>query len=92
MSRARLAARVVWARPRRRVGLGTVLVLATAALVVIASGVPAASRAARPVLTRAADQQAINAEVNSLLGQMTVAEKFGQLEMAGPGRAERHPR
>ena len=31
-----------------------------------------------------AQQQQINAKVNSLLGQMTVAEKFGQLEMAGP--------
>ena len=84
MSRARSAAHGVWARPRRRVGVGTMLLLFTAALVVIASGGTAASRAGRPVVTRAADQQTINAEVNSLLGRMTVAEKFGQLEMAGP--------
>ncbi len=32
----------------------------------------------------AAQQQQINAKVNSLLGKMTIAEKFGQLEMAGP--------
>ena len=28
----------------------------------------------------------INANVNRLLGKMTVAEKFGQLEMAGPSK------
>jgi beta-glucosidase len=32
-------------------------------------------------------QQAINAKVNRLLGELTVAEKFGQLEMAGPSTA-----
>ena len=30
----------------------------------------------------------INANVNRLLGQMTVAEKFGQLEMAGPSKPD----
>jgi beta-glucosidase len=32
----------------------------------------------------AAQQQSINAKVNGLLARMTVPEKFGQLEMAGP--------
>ena len=31
-----------------------------------------------------AQQQSINAKVSALLGKMTVAEKFGQLTMAGP--------
>ncbi len=77
-------ARVVWARPGRRIACGTALAVPIAALVVIASGAPTASQAASPVLARAADQQTINAEVNSLIGRMTVAEKFGQLEMAAP--------
>ncbi len=77
-------ARVVWARPGRRIGFGTALAVLIAAVVITASGAPTASQAARPVLARAADQQTINAEVNSLIGRMTVAEKFGQLEMAGP--------
>jgi beta-glucosidase len=35
--------------------------------------------------TTAPNQAQINANVNRLLGEMTVNEKFGQLEMAGPG-------
>ena len=33
----------------------------------------------------------INTQVNSLIGKMTLAEKFGQLEMAGPSGANGTP-
>jgi beta-glucosidase len=48
--------------------------------------VPGQAQAAggRALVAHAADQNAINGKVNTLLRQMTVAEKFGQLEMAGP--------
>ena len=34
----------------------------------------------------------IDTQVNALIGKMTLAEKFGQLEMSGPERRQRHAR
>jgi beta-glucosidase len=80
-------AHVIWAKPRRRfgfcAGLAAVFIVVVALL---ASGPiapsPAVSAASASALTP--NQQSIRAKVNALLGRMTVAEKFGQLEMAGP--------
>ena len=80
-------AHVVRAKPRRRfrfsVALAAVFIVTVALL---ASGPTTPSSAARTIRASAltANQQSINAKVNALLGRMTVAEKFGQLEMAGP--------
>ncbi len=82
-------ARVVGEAPKRRLGVGTSLALLVAVAVMFASGVFTSAPAARTIHHSAGtaftpDQQAINARVGSLLRRMTVAEKFGQLEMAGP--------
>ena len=86
-------AHVVWAKPRRRFGFGAGLeAVFIVAVALLASGSTTTSSAARTIRASAltANQQAINAKVNALLGRMTVAEKFGQLEMAGPdGRTAR---
>ena len=80
-------AHVVRAKPRRHfrfsVALAAVFIVTVALL---ASGPTTPSSAARTIRSSAltANQQSINAKVNALLGRMTVAEKFGQLEMAGP--------
>ena len=80
-------AHVVWAKPGRRfgfsAGLAAVFIVAVALL---ASGSTTPSSAAHTIRASAltANQQSINSKVNALLGRMTVAEKFGQLEMAGP--------
>ena len=80
-------AHVVWTKPRRRfgfrAGLAAVFIVAVALL---ATGTATPSSAARTIRASAltASQQSISAKVNALLGRMTVAEKFGQLEMAGP--------
>jgi beta-glucosidase len=88
---AERVARVVGEAPRRRIGFGTGLVVLVALAVMLASGVFASAPAARSShgstghATQAPpNQQQINAQVSSLIGKMTVAEKFGQLEMAGP--------
>ena len=88
-------ARVVREEPRRSLGflIGVAaLVAATVVLVIGVSGTPGA--AAKGQSSRRADartatlsQAQIGANVNRLLGEMTVAEKFGQLEMAGPSTA-----
>jgi beta-glucosidase len=80
-------AHVVLAKPRRRFGFGAGLAavfIVTVAL--LASGSTTPSSAAHTIRASAltASQQSISAKVNALLGRMTVAEKFGQLEMAGP--------
>jgi beta-glucosidase len=80
-------AHAVWAKPRRRFGFGAGLAavfIVTVAL--LASGSTTPSSAAHTIRASAltANQQSISAKVNALLGRMTVAEKFGQLEMAGP--------
>jgi beta-glucosidase len=88
---AERVARVVGEAPRRRIGLGTSLAVLVALAVMLASGVFASAPAARSTHRSTAhataappNPQQINAEVSSLIRRMTVAEKFGQLEMAGP--------
>src|ERR1019366_4122498 len=90
---------VVCAKPRRRVGFGAGLAVFIVAVVLLASWLSAAAPAARTVRhnTRVSSRakthqssaqqssaQQINADVTRLISKMTVAEKFGQLEMAGP--------
>jgi beta-glucosidase len=79
-------AHVIWAKPRRRVGFGVGLAAFVAAVALLASGLSTASPAASTnrASAVAADQQAIAGKVDSLISRMTVAEKFGQLEMAVP--------
>ncbi len=91
-------AHVVWARPRRRIGFGAGLAVFIVAVVLLASWPTAAAPAARRVRhntlvsrqqskqrsTPQLTEQQINSKVDSLISKMTVAEKFGQLEMAGP--------
>ena len=86
-------AAAVWVKPRRRFGFGACLVAVGLAVALLVSGMSASSNAATHVTwahrtgksaATPAQQQAINAKVNTLLGQMSVAQKFGQLEMAGP--------
>ena len=83
----RIAA-AVWEKPRRRFGFGAVLAALGLAVVLLVSGMSgssnAASTSARQHAASAGQQQSINAKVNALLKRMTVAEKFGQLEQAGP--------
>jgi beta-glucosidase len=91
---AERVARVVGESPRRRIGLGTILGAVIAAAVLLAAGVFASAppaNASSPATHRTAkasssqpNQQQINANVNALIKKMTVAEKFGQLEMSGP--------
>jgi beta-glucosidase len=82
-------------KPRRSFGFGAVLAAFGLAVALLVSGMSGSSNAAstsrhaRPQVrqhaaTSAPQQQVINAKVNALLGQLTVAQKFGQLEMAGP--------
>ena len=84
---AERVARVVGEGTRRRIGFGTFAAVLIAAAVLLAAGAFASAPSARTFSARARDrgqQQSINAQVNSLISRMTVAEKFGQLEMAGP--------
>jgi beta-glucosidase len=88
--------RAVGEDPRRRFGVGTIAVALIAAAVLLAAGVftsaPSArtfSRTAHAAASRSSGTQqpnlsAISANVNSLMNRLTVAEKFGQLTMAGP--------
>jgi beta-glucosidase len=83
-------ATAVWVKPRRRFAFCSgvaAFVVAVVALVFVMSGASSAAPAKRRT-HRAGNggpnQAQINANVNRLLGEMTVAEKFGQLEMAGP--------
>ncbi len=88
---AHRVARAVGKGPRRRIGFGSA-VAALVAAAVLATGVFTSAPSAKVDHTtqaqthgHATPQQAgINAQVNSLLRRMTVAEKFGQLEMSGP--------
>jgi beta-glucosidase len=87
-------AEAVWVKPRRRFGFGAVLAAFGLAVALLVSGMSGSSNAAsttrhaqrvrRHDAASPQQQQAINAKVNRLLGELTVAEKFGQLEMAGP--------
>jgi beta-glucosidase len=73
---------VVWAKPRRRIGFGAGLAVFIVAVVLLASWLSATAPAARTVVQLSPQQ--INAKVDSLISEMRVGEKFGQLEMAGP--------
>ena len=85
-------AEVVRDKPKRGVGVAVALAAVIAAIVLLASGASGASGAAAKAqrvhhtgrTTASLSSAQINADVNSLLSEMTVAEKFGQLEMAGP--------
>ncbi len=90
-------ATAVWSKPRRRFAFcsGVVLFLiAVVALVGVMSGASSAAPGNRHAAARAhrsphagasgMSPAQINANVNGLIGKMTVAEKFGQLTMAGP--------
>jgi beta-glucosidase len=83
----------VWAKPRRRIGFGAGLAIAIAAAVLIAGGLSSVSHAARDTgnAVSAQRQAQINADVDALIKKMTVAEKFGQLEMSGPTGANGAP-
>jgi beta-glucosidase len=84
----RIAA-AVWVKPRRRFAfcsaVAACLVLAVA-LVAAMSGASSAAPAKRRVHAASAGPcpAPTNARVNQLLAEMSPAEKFGQLEMAGP--------
>src|SRR5580692_60632 len=78
---------VAWAKPRRRFGFGAGLAavfIVTVALLTSGSTTPSSAARTNRTSALTASQQSISAKVNALLGRMTVAEKFGQLEMAGP--------
>jgi beta-glucosidase len=83
---------VVGGKPQRRVGLGAAGAAMIAALVLLIAGIFTAAPSAKTdhatqVRSRSSltpQQQAASNVVNGLLSKMTVAEKFGQLEMSGP--------
>lgn len=72
---------------RRRPWLGTLTSVAVVALVAPLAASAPSSAPQRP-LTR---EQRIDHQVNALLARMTLAEKFGQLEMAGPDGVDGAP-
>jgi beta-glucosidase len=83
--------------PRRGIGFVVVLVALIAAIAVLVSGGLSSASGAAPRTARthtsgphaaAMSPAQIDANVNRLIGQMTTAEKFGQLEMAGPGQPD----
>ena len=76
----------VWAKPRRRIWLPVGVAAFIAVVVLLASGLSTSSRAARPsrAALSAAQAQSISSKVSALISKMTVAEKVGQLTMAGP--------
>ncbi len=90
---AKRVERVVGRRPRRRAGLGSLVAALVAAGAVFVAGVFTAAPSAKTDHTAQShsqsgltpQEQAASNFVNGLLRKMTVAEKFGQLEMAGPG-------
>jgi beta-glucosidase len=75
---------------RGRIGLGTCVALLVTAAVMLVTGVFAAAPSAKTDHTTQTlqhltpQQQGASNFVNGLLRRMTVAEKFGQLEMSGP--------
>ena len=93
---AERVARVVEDRPRRRIGLGTGLTILICLGVLLAAGVFTPSPQARTLPRRARThhragrdaslptQSQANAYATSELSKLTVAQKFGQLTMAGP--------
>ena len=85
--------RVVWAKPRRRIGFGFALAGLFVAAVLLTGVLSTGSPSAQTVGPNGPDPklQAIAGKVNALLGKMTVAEKLGQLEQAGPDGANGTP-
>jgi beta-glucosidase len=83
---------VVGGKPQRRIGFGTAGAAMIAALVLLIAGVfTAAPSAKTDHATRARSRSSLTPQqqgaanfVDGLLSKMTVAEKFGQLEMSGP--------
>ena len=83
---------VVREEPKRGLGFAVGLAALIAAIVLFVSGLSGTSGAAAKGGrvdragggTTSLSRAQINANVDRLLGRMTVAEKFGQLEMAGP--------
>ena len=86
-------ARVVWEEPRRRIGFGAGLAAAIVAAVLLTGVLSTSSTSARSLRAtgQSAKMSAINGKVNALIAKMTVSEKFGQLEMAGPDGANGTP-
>jgi beta-glucosidase len=67
-------------------------ILAPAAAALLVGGVAAASTGLAHYISPAQSRmQSINAKVDALVGKMTLAEKFGQLTMAGPDGANGTP-
>jgi beta-glucosidase len=92
---AKRVGRVAGTRPRRRVGLGALVTVLIAVGALAVAGVFTAAPSAKtdhnaqqsqPPLTPT--QQAASNFANRLLSRMTVDEKFGQLEMAGPSQSD----
>ena len=78
-------ARSVMGKPRRSFGLAAGLAAFAVVFAVMASGPSTPSQAARTIRAGTfSGAAAISAKVDALIGRMTVAEKFGQLEMSGP--------
>jgi beta-glucosidase len=80
-----------WRRARNARGTLAIIgpaIAVTAALAVPAAGTATGLHTARPAQSAAGSAaqrlQQISGQVDSLLGEMTLAEKFGQLEMSGP--------
>ena len=93
-------ARVAGDRPGRRIGIGTGIAVLAVAAALLAVGVFGSAPSAHsvpgqeqkaPRTAQPGNQASINAKVNSLINRMTVAEKFGQLEMSGPQGANGTP-
>jgi beta-glucosidase len=89
---AQRVGRVVGQGPRRRIGFGMAGAALIAVLVLFIAGVFAAAPSAktdhqtqpRSHTRLTPQQQGASNYVSSLMRRMTVAEKFGQLEMSGP--------
>jgi beta-glucosidase len=75
------------ANRRRALAIATPLAVATLLVSVPAAGAVAGSASAASTHRPTAQQErlaSISAKVNGLIAKMTLAEKFGQLEMSGP--------
>src|SRR5450631_1398461 len=77
-------------RHKSFLGLGLFVPLALVAALVPAA-IGSASAAAPRSVTASSSPPGVDQKVNALLGQMTLEEKFGQLEMAGPDGANGTP-
>ena len=78
-------------RPRRRWAFAAAAPLAAAALVVSVPAAGASPRTAARLTARQQQLASIQDKVSALIKRMTLAEKFGQLEQAGPSGANGTP-